>query len=67
MHISGKQVSSPAKLRTACLVIGISSSGALRTGAAKAIDSAAAGLLARLKKRGDISGDCGKTLLLPSV
>jgi leucyl aminopeptidase len=66
MHISGKQVSSPAKLRTACLVIGISSSGALR-GAAKAIDSAADGLLARLKKRGDISGDCGKTVLLPHV
>lgn len=66
MQISGKSVSSPQQLRTSCLVVGIASSGALR-GAAKAIDSAADGLLTRLKKRGDISGECGRTLLLPAV
>jgi leucyl aminopeptidase len=66
MQISGKSFSSPEQLRTPCLVIGISSTGALRS-AAKAVDSAAGGLLSRLKKRGDVSGDCGQTLLLPAV
>ena len=66
MQISGKTFTSPQQVRTACLVIGIGKAGTLR-GAAKNIDSAAAGLLSRLKKRGDISGECGQTLLLPAV
>lgn len=66
MQISGKRFSSPEQLRTECLIVGVSSSGALR-GSAKAVDAAAGGLLARLKKRGDITGDCGQTLLLPAV
>ncbi|MDB6060630.1 MAG: leucyl aminopeptidase [Verrucomicrobiaceae bacterium] len=66
MQISGKSFSSPQQLRTPCLVIGISSSGSLRS-TAKAIDSATDGLIAKLKKRGDITGERGNTLLLPSV
>jgi len=66
MQISNKSVQGPELQRSPCLVVGVHAKGNLR-GAAKIIDGASGGLLTRLQKRGDLTGDWGSTLLLPSV
>ncbi len=65
MQITVKAAANPDRLRTACLVVGLGS-GPLR-GAARAVDAASGGLLRKLRERGDIKGEAGQTLLLPSV
>ncbi len=72
MQISGKAISNPEQLRSACVIVGVathSSStkmGGLH-GAAKQLDRAAGGAIARLLKRGDIKGDWAQTLLVPAL
>ncbi len=53
----------PAKLPTACLVVGVFSRKRLSDAAAR-IDAAAGGALVRLLKKGDFHGDGGQTSLL---
>ena len=66
MQISGKAISKPEHLRSACLIVGVANKGGLR-GAAKQLDRAAGGVIGRLCKRGDIAGNWAQTLLLPAV
>jgi len=66
MQISGKAISNPEQLRSACVIVGVSNKGGLR-GAAKELDRASGGAIARLLKRGDIKGDWAQTLLLPAL
>jgi len=66
MQISIKSVQGPEQQRSPCLIIGVHAKGGLR-GAAKIIDSASGGVLSRLQKRGDLSGDWATTLLLPTL
>ena len=54
----------PEKQRTDCLVLGVFESGQL-SASAEQLDRASEGLVARLVKRGDITGKPGQTLLLP--
>jgi leucyl aminopeptidase len=65
MQISSKTVQRPEQQHSQCLIVGIHSRGALR-GAAKILDGAGAGLLGRLRKRGDMPGEWAGTLLLPA-
>jgi leucyl aminopeptidase len=67
MQLSGKAISNPEQLRSAYAIVGVSNNkGGLR-GAAKQLDKAAGGAIARLLKRGDIKGDWAQTLLLPAL
>lgn len=66
MQISGKAISNPEQLRSACIIVGVSSKGGLH-GAAKQLDRSAGGAIARLLKRGDIKGEWAQTLLLPAL
>jgi leucyl aminopeptidase len=71
MHITlsptaAKAASQPAQIRSACIVVGVHARGNL-TGAAKAIDSASGGAIAKLCKRGDIKGGWAETFVLPAV
>ncbi|GAB2180515.1 leucyl aminopeptidase [Denitratisoma sp. agr-D3] len=56
----------PEKLKTDCLVLGVYENGVL-TDAAKAVDKASGGAVAKAVKAGDISGKSGATLLLTGV
>ncbi len=64
MQIQHKLSPQPELQRTACAIVGVYSKGPLR-GAAKALDKAAGGTLAKLVKRGDLKGDFAQVLLLP--
>jgi leucyl aminopeptidase len=71
MHISGKAISNPEQLRSACAIVGVSnihtgSKSGLR-GTAKQLDRATGGAIGRLLKRGDIKGDWAQTLLVPAL
>ena len=66
MQISGKAISNPEQLRSACVIVGVTNKGGLR-GAAKQLDRAANGVINRVSKRGDIAGNWAQTLLLPAV
>ncbi|MEA1888536.1 MAG: leucyl aminopeptidase [Pseudomonadota bacterium] len=57
---------SPEKQRTACLVLPVFEDQVL-SAAARSIDKATGRTISSLLKRGDISGKCGKTLMLPQV
>lgn len=52
--------------RTACLIVGVNAKGPLRA-SAKAIDTACDGVIAHLRKRGDIPGNWAQTLVLPTL
>lgn len=54
------------KQASACLIVGIFADNKL-SAAAKQIDQLSKGYLHKLIKRGDISGDCGQTLLIHDV
>jgi leucyl aminopeptidase len=54
----------PDKLKTACLVVGIHQGGHLSP-AVQAIDEATGGLVQRILKRQDFTGDSGQTQLIP--
>ncbi|MCU7959250.1 MAG: leucyl aminopeptidase [gamma proteobacterium symbiont of Bathyaustriella thionipta] len=56
--------SDPVKLRTQCLVLGISQGGKL-SARGQNIDNATSGLIRQVIKSRDISGKAGETLLLP--
>lgn len=66
MQIIGKAISNIEQLRSACVVVGVSSKNGLQ-GAAKQLDKAAGGAIAKLLKRGDIKGDWAQTLLVPAL
>ncbi len=72
MQLSGKAISNPEQLRSACIIVGVTpyasttKSGGL-SGAAKQLDKAAGGAITKLLKRGDIKGDWAQTLLLPAL
>ena len=66
MQISGKAISNPEQLRSACIIVGVSNKNGLH-GAAKQLDKAVDGAIAKLLKRGDIKGDWAQTLLLPAL
>ncbi len=51
------------KQRTGCLVLGVYDSGALPAATA-AVDRAAGGAVGKLRRRGDMDGELGRTLLL---
>jgi len=57
---------SPAKQRTACLVLGVFESRRLSP-VAKKVDQTTQGYLAKLLRSGDMDGKAGQTLLLHSV
>jgi len=57
---------SPARVRTACIVVGVFESRKL-TPAGVMLDRASRGYLSALIKRGDLEGKSGVTLLLPHV
>ncbi|MFT3930438.1 MAG: leucyl aminopeptidase [Spongiibacteraceae bacterium] len=70
MLISGKAISNPEQLRSELIIVSVSSKSSTATalhGAAKQLDKAAGGAIARLLKRGDIKGDWAQTLLLPAL
>ncbi len=71
MQIIGKAISNPEQLRSACVIVGISTQSSTKArglrGAAKQLDRAADGAIGRLLKRGDIKGDWAQTLLLPAL
>ncbi len=52
--------------KTACLIVGVHAGKKLGA-AAEAVDKATKGLLARLVKRGDISGSLAETLMIPEA
>ncbi|MCU1719527.1 leucyl aminopeptidase [Pseudomonas sp. 5P_3.1_Bac2] len=56
----------PETLKTATLVVPVGEGGALGA-SAKAIDSASAGAISALLKRGDLAGKLGQTLLIHSL
>lgn len=66
MQINGKAISSPERLRSPCIIVGMSSKNGLR-GAAKQLDRATKGAIGRLHKRGDINDSWAQTLLLPTL
>lgn len=55
-----------AALKVDCVIVGVFEGGAL-TPAARDIDRASRGTLARLIERGDLTGRAGESLLLPDV
>ncbi len=57
---------SPEKVRTACVVVGVSE-GRRLSPSAKVLDAAAGNHLSRLLKQGDLPAKVGKTLLLHGV
>ncbi len=57
---------SPEKQRSACLVLPVFEDQVLSS-AARSIDKATGRTISTLLKRGDISGKCGKLLMLPQV
>jgi leucyl aminopeptidase len=65
MEFSTK-AASPEKQRTGCLVLGIFEGGKL-TDAARAVDAASGGHIARVLGHGDLEGRAGATLLLHAV
>ncbi len=64
MDLSLKVIAQPANQRSQCLVVPVCSGKTLTT-TAKQIDDASNGMVSMLLKRGDISTELGKTLLLP--
>ena len=65
MEISIKR-GTPASQKAACIVVGVHTGKHLSPSAA-ALDKASRGAISRILKRGDLSGKCGDTLLLPEV
>jgi len=57
---------SPEKQRSACLVVAVYKDQVLSPAASR-INKATGQMISALLKRGDISGECGKMLLLPQV
>jgi len=60
------KVSSPEKIKTGCIIIGIYESGKL-TESADALNNASNNGISKIIKKGDIKGSVGQTLLLQEV
>ncbi|MBI4696424.1 MAG: leucyl aminopeptidase [Gammaproteobacteria bacterium] len=65
MEISIKR-GTPASQKAACIVVGVHTGKHLSPSAA-ALDKTMRGAISRILKRGDLSGKCGETLLLPEA
>ena len=57
---------SPEKQRSSCLVLAVYEDQGMSP-SARVIDKSSKGTISRLIKRGDITGECGETILLPEI
>lgn len=62
----GSKISSPEKIKTACIIVPVFEHGKL-SASTKQLDESAANYLSKIIKKGDIKGEIGQTLLLHNV